>query len=116
MGEVLVNLATASICFLGQCYPALIGKTTPEGEFKLQQYRIEAPGYGGDVLGFARDSSGGVYAIHRVWTQIPKQRRAERLKGPVQDRVGITGGCINVDPEVYQKLIDCCSKGKLTIK
>ena len=49
---VLVDLATASICFLSQCYPALIGPDTPTGEFRLEQVRTQEAGYGGDVNPF----------------------------------------------------------------
>ena len=44
---VLVDLATATICFLSQCYPVLIGTDTPTGEFRLEQVRTQEAGYGG---------------------------------------------------------------------
>ena len=47
---IIVNLAAASICFLNQCYPALVGPDTPVGKFKLERVITKAAGYGGDVL------------------------------------------------------------------
>lgn len=113
--EIVVHVASATICFLGHCHPALIGSATPLGSFPLMHAKVHEPGYGGDVLAFAHDEN-GVYAIHRVWTLIPAQRRVKRLTtGAVPDRLDITGGCINVMPEVYESLVDCCESAKLTI-
>ena len=77
--------------------------------------KVGEPGYGGDVLAFAHDEN-GVYAIHRVWTLIPAQRRMKRLTvGAVAERRDITSGCINVMPNVYDILVDCCERAELTI-
>jgi len=116
MDTVVVHLAAAVICWANHCYPALVGPRTPVGTFVLQHSRILAPGYGGDVLAFARDES-GVYAVHRVWLLKPKQHRLERLHSDsVEDRKSITDGCINVDPEVYEQLLSCCSRSKIVIE
>lgn len=119
--SVLVNIALATICFTYQgtneCHPVLVGQKTPTptGEYVLQQRLTSSPGYGGDVLQFLETET-EVFAIHRVWLLNPKQNRAARLKSPnVKDRF-ITNGCINVEPEVYEKLKDCCSNSKLIIK
>jgi len=79
--------------------------------------RITAdPGYGGDVVKFAENDT-LVFAIHRVWTLSPKQRRLERLASPnPADRVGITNGCVNVAPEVYDRLVSCCLNEPLQIR
>lgn len=114
--EVRVSLSKAQICFTGQCFPALVGEQTRVGVFPLLHARVVAPGYGGDVLAFDTDRDGVPLAIHRVWVLNLKQRRLERLAGPVAGRVGITGGCINVMPEVYAMIVDCCSKGRVTIE
>lgn len=112
---VLVDLSLAVICFLGQCHPILIGPDTPKGEYRLIKRYTEQNGYGGDVLQF-HETDTHVFAIHRVWTLIPKQQREQRLKSPnIKDR-HITSGCINVDPTVYQQLVDCCSTQKVIIK
>jgi hypothetical protein len=67
------------------------------------------------VLSFKEDAS-GIYAIHRVWTLRPQERREERLSsGLTADRKGVTGGCINVTPEVYEELLDCCSADTVRI-
>ncbi len=113
---VVVNLALATICFLGQCYPALVGKDTPRGEFTLVQRLTESPGYGGDVLQFL-ETNDSVFAVHRVWLLRPSQRRAERLtSGDVKQRTFITNGCINIDPAVYKSLVECCSNSTIFIK
>ena len=112
---VLVDLATATICFLNQCYPALVGAETPTGQFRLEQVRTKEPGYGGDVMLF-KEIQTSVFAIHRVWLFKPQQNRLERLvSGKVSDRLAATLGCINVMPEVYDKLLDCCNGQLLTV-
>lgn len=113
---VVVDLTLATICFLGQCYPALVGPTTPKGEFALQQVRVVSPGYGGDVLKFQEDEK-YITAIHRVWTLRPHQRRMARLNSSdASMRKSVTDGCINVMPDVYDKLVDCCSNTTLVVK
>ena len=111
---IVISLATATICFLGNCYPALIGDDTPTGEYQLTQRITMHPGYGGDVLQF-KETPKSWYAIHRVWLLNPKQKRVERLKsGNAADR-NITNGCVNVDPAVYELLKDCCSNDRVLI-
>lgn len=113
MTDVVVSLSMATICFLNQCFPALVGAGTPTGVFPLQQAKITAPGYGGDVVLFARRKDGLHLAIHRRWDGAPAQRRAERMRSPFPgDRQGITNGCINVDPQVYEAMP---KTGRLTI-
>lgn len=115
MDEVVVELSTALICFASSCFPALVGNDTPRGEFNLRQYSISTPGYGGDLLVFKHEKN-AVFAIHRVF-DVPSQQRIARLSSPhAEHRRGITGGCVNVDPEVYEKLVECCSTGSLRIK
>lgn len=100
----LVLLSSAVICLSGKCYPALVGRDTPTGVYKITKRLVVSPGYGGDVLQF-KETDKYVYAIHRVWLLNPSQHRAERLKSSnVADRVNVTGGCINVSPDVYDKL------------
>lgn len=115
MGNIIVHVASALICFSGNCHPALVGSATPEGQYPIVHVRTDLAGYGGDVLAFAQDAA-GVYAIHRVWTLIPRQRRIALLSGKnAQARMHVTEGCINVMPDVYQALVDCCSRGRVTI-
>lgn len=116
MIDVVVNLTAATICFLGQCYPALVGNETPTGVFSFQHAAILAPGYGGDVLVYDIYKDGVPLSVHRVYLGNPRERRAERLRHPNPTaRRAITNGCINVAPEVYDALVDCCSKGQLQI-
>ena len=111
---VIINLALATICYLGSCHPVLIGKTTPVGEFSMVQRFTDDAGYGGDVLQFAEDET-TVYAIHRTWTLRPEQHREQRLKSSKIADHTITKGCINVEPAVYAELVSCCSHDKLLI-
>lgn len=111
---ILVDLSLATICFLGQCHPILVGPDTPTGTYKLVKRYTDQKGYGGDVLQFYENKT-HVFAVHRVWTLIPKQQREQRLKSSnVKDRY-ITNGCINVDPVIYQQIVDCCSSDKIVI-
>jgi hypothetical protein len=118
---VFISIALATICFSYQgteeCHPILLGKSspTPKGEYFLQQRLTADPGYGGDVLQF-HETKESVYAIHRVWLLKPEQKRMERLRSKnVKDRY-ISAGCINVDPVVYDRLMDCCNNTQLIIK
>lgn len=124
--SIVVDIALATLCIISgggesqleetqRCYPVLIGGDTPRGEFQIQQRLIESPGYGGDVLQF-KEEGDFIYAIHRVWLGRPHEKRLERLKNPDPAARRITMGCINVDPMVYEELIDCCSTGTVTIK
>lgn len=113
---VVVSLSLATICFLNQCYPALIGTTTPAGHYRLSQRMVVSPGYGGDVLSFKEDEA-ALFAIHRVWLGAPAEKRAQRLaSGRVAQRQAVTGGCINIDAITYAKLVDCCSGATLEIQ
>lgn len=118
---VTVSIALATICFASppgpvECHPALIGDDTPRGEFRLNQRLTRAPGYGGDVLQFL-DAPDGVFAVHRVYLLNPRERRAERLRSPDPAARRVTRGCVNVAPEVYDRLVRCCSNdGVLVIE
>lgn len=121
--SVLVDIALATLCIIGggddvpetqKCYPVLIGKDTPKGEYRLQRRLVTATGYGGDILQFKEDSL-ELFAIHRVWLGRPAEQRDKRLKSPDPKQRLITMGCINVDPVVYEELLDCCSAASITI-
>jgi hypothetical protein len=113
--DVFVDVAAAIICFAATCHPVLVGAGTPRGEFQLTHYTISAPRYGGDILSF-KETSNDLYAIHRV-IDVPGQQRLARLKSPdAKRRNMITGGCVNVEPPVYEELVKCCSASKLVIK
>ncbi len=115
-GQITVDRARAELCTPTFCAPVLIGAHLRNGYFPVQHARVLAPGYGGDVLAFDTRIDGVPMAIHRVWTLKPEQRRVERLQGPLAGRLGVTGGCINVMPDVYARLVDCCSKGVVVIQ
>ena len=99
---IVVDVQSATACIQDECYPVLIGKNTPKGTYGLKLATTTEPHYKGSVLVFKEDTK-GTYAIHRVWNGKPSERRNERLKGTVSDRL-ITNGCINVDDETYNKL------------
>ena len=96
---IVVDVQSATACIQEDCYPVLVGKNTPKGTYGLNLSTTPDPLYKGSVLAFKSDST-GTYAIHRVWNGKPSERRNERLKGTVSDRL-ITNGCINVSSEVY---------------
>jgi hypothetical protein len=112
---VVVDLLLATICFTAQpggtaeCHPVLVGADTPRGEFVMNQRLTQSPGYGGDVLQF-KDDPAVVFAIHRVYLLNPKEKREERLRSANPAQRKITKGCVNVAPEVYDRLITCCSR------
>lgn len=113
--DVFVDLAAAIICFAATCHPVLVGPATPHGEFQLIHYRTPIKIYKGDFLAF-KETRDSLYTIHRV-VNVRGQERFARLKSPdPKRRTGITGGCINVEPAVYDQLVKCCSASKLIIK
>jgi hypothetical protein len=113
---VIVDLALATICFMGSCHPALVGPETPRGTFALDYQATVVPGYGGDLLVFKEDEA-RLWAIHRVYTAKAEEKRVKRLQaGAPADRKGITHGCVNVMPDVYERLVDCCSNHTLVIR
>lgn len=113
--DVTIDLAKALICFASVCHPALVGQTTPTGEFQLQHYSTSTPGYGGDILIF-KELKNEVFGIHRV-LDLPGEQRIARLRSPyARHRVNVTNGCVNVTPEVYDELILCCYASKVIIK
>lgn len=113
---IVVDLALAVVCFMGECHPALVGEQTPRGVFVLDHQVTEVPGYGGDLLVFNEDRT-RLWAIHRVYTAKASERRVERLlSGRAASRKGVTHGCVNVMPEVYERLTECCSNHVLMIR
>ena len=101
-GHAVVDLDRAEICMGSDCRPVLIGKETPRGEYPLQLATTDEKGYGGDVLVFKQDDT-GAYAVHRIWTQKPSEKRLERIQQDAERRI-ITNGCINVDDATYNQL------------
>lgn len=98
------------------CYPALVGKDTPVGTFDMMVYSTEKSGYGGDIIQFA-EYPNLIMAIHRVWTGRPWEKRLQRLASPnAKDRTTITHGCVNVMPEVYERLKSCCTRQTLVVR
>lgn len=113
--NVVIELGAALICFMGQCYPALVGDNTPTGQFKFTHYSTTAPGFGGTILVF-KENEHEVWGVHKV-INVPGQNRRARLKSPtVEDRKNVTAGCVNVDPKVYTKLVRCCSSADVIVR
>lgn len=120
--DIIVTLALATICFTyngtEECHSALVGNNrtpTPVGEYSIRRQYVSQKGYGGDILNFT-ESDTTIYAIHRLYLLNPAQHRADRLKSSNLKDKYITNGCINVDPAVYEKLLDCCQNSKLIVK
>lgn len=111
---VLVSITQAVICFNLNCYPILYGNNTPIGEFDMVERLTDTPGYGGNVIQF-KETDTEVYAIHRLWKLNPKQNREKRIKSLNSKDHNISKGCINIEPEVFDKLKDCCIMQKLVI-
>ena len=103
-----VTLSTALLCFAGACHPVIVGTQTPIGEFTIAQQFTKQRGYQGDVLLF-HETSRAWYAIHRTWPG------RERLYANASIYRRVSLGCINVQPEVYDKLV-ALSGAKLIIK
>ena len=103
--RVVVDTQKAELCFADtqDCHRVLIGKSTPKGMFDMNLVSTTAAGYGGEVIGFKQEGN-FLFALHRVWTLKPSERRLERIASDnVADRI-MTNGCINVSSEVYEKL------------
>jgi hypothetical protein len=112
---VVVDLTLAIICFMNQCHPVLVGPHTPQGTFLLDHQATPEAGYGGDLLVFQEGSS-QLWAIHRVTTGVASERRVERLQSPhARMRRGVTHGCVNVMPQVFDSLVRCCAHDVLMI-
>ena len=107
---VLVDIAAAVICFGGICHPALIGTTTPRGEYTLELVQTKQPNYGGTILKF-KETKSYIFAVHRTWPG----REAKYILASDQRR-RITKGCINVEPAIYRALVECCSGASITIQ
>ena len=102
---ITLSLATALLCFApSDCVPVLVGKKTPTGVFAMQQYRTDKPGFGGDVVVFD-ETPKLAFALHRVWTLKPQEKRVERLRGGTAGRLNVTNGCVNLLPEHYDRLV-----------
>ncbi len=119
--SIFVSITLATICFTynnaQECHPVLLGKTipTPNGQYQVIRRFTNQPGYGGDVLQF-KESNNMIFAIHRLWLLSPAEQREKRIKSNYIPGRFITNGCINVEPFVYEKLVECCSNDTLTIQ
>ena len=99
----VVSKSDATLCFEKECYPVLIGKETPVGDYGLTLTSVSDALYGGDVLVF-KSTDKAIYAVHRIWRGNPGEKRDIRIKSDnPEDRV-ITSGCINVDDVLYTRL------------
>lgn len=103
--------------------PALFGKAsgdgtaygqTPAGTFNLT-HRRGFNQYGGDIQQFGTDSSGNIFAIHRVTTNKPSQKRLQRLASTDPADARISLGCINIPVDIYNKFLSKGFDGRLYI-
>lgn len=105
MKIVVLYLAKAMLCIANQCYPALVGSSTPTGTFTLEQMETNEAGYGGEVFAFYEDDI-SVYAIHRLWLMKQSEHRQARIQSTDPSVRVITHGCVNVTNDVYNQLED----------
>jgi hypothetical protein len=80
-------------------------RVSPAGRFISE---IGTDTHGEDVLWM--DYEGG-YAMHRVITTNPKERRAHRLATPTPLDNRISYGCINIPVKFYEKVVQPAFKG-----
>lgn len=107
---ITVDLAAAVICFAGVCHPALVGNATPPGIYRIALQRVTPAAYRGDVLVFKEDAL-YLWAVHRTW---PGRERL--YSEPAARRRSATKGCINVEPQVYEQLKECCNGHAIEIR
>ncbi len=112
---VEVHTDKAIICFDNACHPALVGNATRPGTYQLQVLNVASEGYGGNVLMYDADISSW-YAIHRTYTGRNVRGRHGLYHNTTAKERTVTAGCINVEPDVFNELIECCRKSKLIIK
>lgn len=111
MPVIEIFLAKALLCIAGVgCYPVLTGETTFVGTYQLQHVILENDGVQSPVLAYAPSGKNRVQAIHPSISV----RRDRLLEKNATDKV--TLGCINVQHEVFDYLIDCCSNSIVIIK
>ena len=103
---ITVYISQALLCFASQCHPALVGAATPTGQYTMVKTPTDLPGYAGSVAPFAKDTAGAVFAVHRIWTGNPTERREWRLQQDDPAQRVISQGCINIAPAVYDQLPD----------
>lgn len=96
---VVLYLSTMLLCLGVECWPALAGEDTVPGQYDIQLLSVDEPEYGGDVLVY-RETSIAIFAIHRTY---PGREKMYKLSA--EKRRYITNGCINVEPQVYERLV-----------
>lgn len=115
MDAVTVFLSKAIICFAGACHPALVGERTAVGTYEMGVLHTSQPGYGGDVLMYDRNENEW-FAIHRTYRHNRVQNRHTLYHGTTAaQRRNVTSGCVDIEPETYEALKDCCRRQPLHI-
>ena len=112
--DVTINIAAAVLCIAQQCFPVLIGKDTPVGEFTVIKREVLDPNYRGHILQF-KETENEVFAIHRIWNGKPQQKRFSRIKSNNPSDRFITGGCVNVEDDLFELLTTNHQDLRLTI-
>lgn len=101
IGGITLVKTTALLCAGLFCQPALYGVRTPEGMFTIKKVYVRKSRH--YALLFAR-IDGRSYTIHPIWLGNPSQRRQERLASMTARDNVITGGCINVSGQMFDRL------------
>lgn len=110
MSGIEIFLAKSLLCIANiGCYPVLVGETTFTGTYQIEHVVLENHGKQEDVLMYAYSGENRVQAIHPSTSAY----RDKLLKENATKKV--TLGCINVDKELFDYLIDCCNKSVIKI-
>lgn len=116
VAEVFLSLSL--LCFDGTCYSALVGKNatpTPVGEFRAVLKKTNDKGYDGRVITFLIDGKKN-YSIHQTWKLIPSEKREWRIGQEDPSLRKITNGCINIESDILDKMINKSAAWKLIVR
>lgn len=112
--RIVVNVSDATICFDGQCHPALVGDNTKAGTYGLAVLHVAQPGYGPHVLMYDRDQTGW-YAIHQTYQYGNVTSRHQLYYNSTPEQRTVTEGCVNVEPHIYDHLYEHYRNGQVVI-
>lgn len=99
--SVTFSKSAALLCAGLFCQPALYGGSTPEGTFTTQRV-FNRKTQRSSIMFTKRGEL--PLTIHRTWLGNPSQRRPQRLASTTPNDNKITGGCINVSDEMFNRL------------
>lgn len=103
MSVLIVSLALATACIGDTCFPVIVGRNTPVGQFSTYYAKTNQYGYSGEVLVF-KETNTKIFAIHKPYSSPsrPNYRTNILLNGSVSERK-ISNGCINIPTDIFDK-------------